>query len=103
MLAALPEESWTRCSAGAKGPRWYEWWWVPLAAPMSPVWGRWLLVRRSVSDPTDRVAYVVFAPQTTTLEEAVPEAGARWTIESCFEAAKGEVGLDQYEVRSWTG
>jgi len=24
-------------------------------------------------------------------------------IESCFEAAKGEVGLDQYEVRSWTG
>jgi hypothetical protein len=30
-------------------------------------------------------------------------AGTRWTIEECFEAAKGEVGLDQYEVRSWTG
>jgi hypothetical protein len=30
-------------------------------------------------------------------------AGTRWTIESCFEAAKGEVGLDEYEVRSWTG
>jgi hypothetical protein len=30
-------------------------------------------------------------------------AGMRWTIESCFEAAKGEVGLDEYEVRSWTG
>jgi 3-methylcrotonyl-CoA carboxylase beta subunit len=30
-------------------------------------------------------------------------AGRRWTIEGCFEAAKGEVGLDQYEVRSWTG
>src|SRR5918995_906851 len=28
---------------------------------------------------------------------------ARWTIETCFEDAKGEVGLDQYEVRSWTG
>ena len=27
----------------------------------------------------------------------------RWTIKACFEAAKGEVGLDQYEVRSWTG
>ena len=25
----------------------------------------------------------------------------RWTIESCFQSAKGEVGLDQYEVRSW--
>jgi SRSO17 transposase len=30
-------------------------------------------------------------------------AGSRWTIESGFEAAKGEVGLDDYEVRSWTG
>ena len=29
-------------------------------------------------------------------------AGTRWTIESCFEAAKSEVGLDQYEVRTWT-
>jgi len=29
-------------------------------------------------------------------------AGTRWTIESCFETAKGEVGLDQYEVRTWT-
>jgi len=32
-----------------------------------------------------------------------PMAGTRWIIEACFEAAKGEVGLDQYEVRSWTG
>ena len=30
-------------------------------------------------------------------------AGTRWTIESCFEAAKSDVGLDHYEVRSWTG
>ena len=68
---------------------------------MSPVWGRWLLVRRSVRAPTDRVAYGVCAPQTTTLEEAVPVAGARWTIESCFEATKGDVGLEHYEVWSW--
>ena len=27
----------------------------------------------------------------------------RWTIESSVEAAKGAVGLDHYEVRSWTG
>src|SRR3954447_21962436 len=26
-----------------------------------------------------------------------PGSGTRWTIEACFEAAKGEVGLDQYE------
>ena len=30
-------------------------------------------------------------------------AGTRWAIEECFEEAKGEVGLDQYEVRRWDG
>jgi SRSO17 transposase len=105
VLAALPAEGWTRLSAGVgtKGLRWYEWCWLPLVAPMLPAWRRWLLVRRSVSDPTDLTAYVVFAPRESALEAVVRVAGSRWTVESCFEAAKGEVGLDQYEVRSWTG
>lgn len=105
VLAALPADGWTRLSAGAgaKGPRWYDWYWLPLAVPMQPAWRRWLLVRRSVSDPTDLTAFVVFAPQGTTLGAVVQVGGTRWTIESSFEAAKGEVGLDQYEVRSWTG
>ena len=104
LLASLPVEGWTRLSAGdgAKGPRWYDWRWVSLADPVDPTWRRWLLVRRSLSEPTDLTAYVVFAPPPTTLEEVVRVAGSRWTVESSFEAAKGEVGLDQYEVRSWT-
>jgi SRSO17 transposase len=105
ILAALPEDGWTRRSAGegTKGPRWYDWRWLPLAEPLEPDWRRRLLVRRRVSDPTDLTAYVVLAPQETTVEAVVPVAGMRWTIESGFEAAKGEVGLDDYEVRSWTG
>src|SRR5919202_2125760 len=105
LLASLPAKGWTRLSAGdgAKGPRWDDWRWMPLAPPLEPGWHRWLLVRRSVSDPTDLTAYVVFAPQDATLEAVVRVAGSRWTIESGFEAAKGEVGLDHYEVRSWTG
>ena len=104
LLASLPVEGWTRLSAGdgAKGPRWYDWRWVSLADPVDPTWRRWVLVRRSLSEPTDLTAYVVFAPPPTTLEEVVRVAGSRWTVESSFEAAKGEVGLDQYEVRSWT-
>ena len=104
LLASLPVEGWTRLSAGdgAKGPRWYDWCWVSLADPVDPTWRRWLLVRRSLSEPADLTAYVVFAPQPTTLEEVVRVAGSRRTVESSFEAAKGEVGLDQYEVRSWT-
>jgi SRSO17 transposase len=46
---------------------------------------------------------MVFARQGTTLKEVVRVAGNRWTIESGFEEAKGEVGLDHDEVRSWTG
>src|SRR4029450_2895989 len=105
ILAALPADDWPRHSAGAgaKGPRWYDWCWVPLAAPMLPAGRRWLLGRRSVSEPTELTAFVVFAPQATTLAEVVQTAGTRWTIESSFEAAKSEVGLDHYEVRSWAG
>jgi SRSO17 transposase len=105
ILAALETEGWCRLSAGdgAKGPRWYDWRWLPLAAPLSPHWRRWLLVRRSLSDPTELTAYVVFAPPATLLATVVQVAGSRWTIERCFEEAKGEVGLDHYEVRRWTG
>ena len=47
--------------------------------------------------------YVCFGPAGTSLEELVKMAGTRWAIEECFEEAKGQVGLDQYEVRRWDG
>jgi SRSO17 transposase len=105
LLAMLEEEGWCRLRAGdgTKGPRWYDWRWLPLATPLQPHWRRWLLIRRSLSDPTERTAYVVYAPETTALATVVQVVGRRWTIERCFEEAKGEVGLDQYEVRHWTG
>ncbi len=97
ILATLAAEGWCRLSAGdgTKGPRWYDWRWLALAAPRQLHWRRWLLVRRSLHDPTELTAYVVFAPQATVLETVVQVAGSRWTIEQCFEEAKGEVGLDQ--------
>ncbi|MEU7061790.1 hypothetical protein [Streptomyces sp. NPDC046197] len=36
------------------------------------------------------------------LSELVRVAGIRWCIEECFQAAKGQVGLDHYQVRNWT-
>src|SRR4029450_11141068 len=83
ILAALGPEGWDRLSAGkgGKGPRWYDWMWLPLAAPWQPDWRRWLLVRRSLSDPTELPAYVVFAPQETALANVVRVAGSRWTVE----------------------
>jgi len=69
LLAMLEEEDWGRLQAGdgTTGPRWYDWRWLPWAAPLQPHWRRWLLVRRSLSDPTERTAYVVCAPAPTTL------------------------------------
>jgi SRSO17 transposase len=105
LLPAVAEEAWHLLSAGegAKGPRLYEWARLPLNCEYSPQWGRWLLVRRSLSDPSELTGYIAFAPADTPLSALVRVAGTRWTIESCFEAAKGEVGLDEYEVRSWHG
>ena len=104
-LAAPPADGWQRLSAGAgaKGPRYYDWIRLPLLAPLVDGWQRWVLLRRSVADPGDLTAYVCFAPEDATLADLVRVAGTRWTVEICFEAAKQEVGLDQYEVRSWTG
>jgi SRSO17 transposase len=48
-------------------------------------------------------AYIVYAPATTLLAEVVRVAGIRWTVEESLQTAKGEVGLDHYEVRCWTG
>ena len=64
---------------------------------------RWLLVRRKLGEPQEMAYYVVYADAETTLGEMLRVAGARWAIEESFETAKGEVGLDQYEVRSWHG
>jgi SRSO17 transposase len=103
-LAEVPPEGWQRLSAGdgAKGPRLYDWAFLPYRGA-APGWQKGLLVRRSLGKPADLAYYLTHAPEAATLPDLVRVAGTRWTIESCFEEAKGEVGLDQYEVRSWTG
>lgn len=105
LAALLPKEAWVVLSAGegSKGPRLYEWAWFQL--PEQDEGGnereRWLLIRRSLSDPSKRAYYRVAGPATTTLPELVQVAGSRWKIEEGLEEAKGEVGLDQYEVRGF--
>lgn len=98
-------KTWKRLSAGAgtKGERLYDWALIKLRLPETPAYGAWLLVRRNIEDPTDKAYYLVYGPHDTTIETAVRVAGVRWGVEECFEQAKGEVGLDQYEVRSFHG
>jgi SRSO17 transposase len=101
----LPAPAWRRIvvAAGSKGPRTYDWAAVRVAVGQAgwPGPERWLLLRRSVSDPTDRAYYLSNAPPETPLGTLARVAGARWPIEQGFEEAKGETGLDHYEVRRW--
>lgn len=101
----VPSDQWSRISAGdgAKGPRIYDWVRVPIRPLKEPGKGYWLLVRRSVEKPDELAYYVCYGPEQTPIEELVRVAGTRWIIEEGFEEAKGEVGLDQYEVRKWVG
>jgi SRSO17 transposase len=105
LVAALPADAWVRLSAGAgaKGPRWYDWARVAIRPLGAPGRGYWLLARRSLTDPTDLAYYVCYGPAATSLAALVRVAGTRWAIEEGLEALKGEVGLDQYEVRHWDG
>ena len=106
LAAQLPANAWRRLTvgAGAKGPRRFEWAAVPINHPYDPQhWQRWVLLRRSCSDPEDLAFYLAFGPAGTPLEVLARVAGRRWAIEEAFAQGKGEVGLDQYEVRSWVG
>ncbi len=113
LVAQAPEQAWKRRSAGpgAKGERIYDW----AVASLYPSnhtpsgWGRWLLARRQIltaeqleQGKTPEIAYYLCAgPPGTTDADLVRVAGARWAIEECFQTAKTEVGLDQYQVRRY--
>jgi SRSO17 transposase len=103
LMATLPAEAWEPLSVGegTKGPRLSAWARVRTASIGEPDWARWFVARRDSDDTL--TYYRVGAPAETTLAEIARAAGTRWSIETGFEAAKGEVGLDQYEVRSWHG
>jgi SRSO17 transposase len=105
IVTDLPGDGWERISAGAgsKGLRWYDWQRLELSEAAPAGWQRWLVFRRSISDPSEVTAYRAFASASTPLTALVRVAGMRWTVEESIQTAKGEVGLDHYEVRSWTG
>jgi SRSO17 transposase len=104
LIAQVPAEQWLGINAGdgSKGKRLYDWTRMPLWRPGWPAnVGFWLLARRSLRDPSELAYYVCFAPADTSLVTLVQVAGRRWRVEEAFEQAKGEVGLDHYQVRQY--
>jgi SRSO17 transposase len=100
----LHEQDWPRLSmsAGTKGPRLFDWAYVPILHRGEDDRHHFLLIRPSLADPQEMRYYSVFAPPGTPLQERVQAIGARWHIEEDFEQAK-DLGLDHYEVRSFLG
>lgn len=103
-VGLVGQADWQQMSMGegTKGPRVFDWAKLPLEHGGINDQQHWLLIRRSLLDESDLTFYLVYGPVGTTLQQMVRVVGARWRIEEIFEAAKGEVGLDQYEVRLWT-
>jgi SRSO17 transposase len=96
--------AWERVSAGAgsKGERLYDWAFVTVYQEAG--WAQGLLVRRSLGEEPEPASYRFHAPSANLrLEDLVRVAGQRWRIEQAFQTAKGECGLDHYEVRQWHG
>ena len=100
----LSDRDWQRLSMseGSKGPRLFDWAIVPMLHQWEDDGKQWMLIRRSLADPSEKAYYFVFAPPGTTLQEMVTAIGARWHVEEHFENAK-DIGLDHYEVRSFIG
>jgi SRSO17 transposase len=105
VLRELDENNWfeASCGDGSKGARIYDWQAIEIGFEPSEGWKRHLLVRRSKTKSDELRAYACFAPEGTSLEKLIQIAGIRWTVESCFKESKSEVGLDQYQVQSYSG
>jgi len=107
LVSHIPKDSWTRATIkeGSKGPMVCDFAFLRVVEARHGLPGPevWLIIRRNLDDPTELKFYFSNAPTNTPLIEFVRVSGMRWPIETIFEEAKGEVGFDHYEMRSWLG
>ena len=105
MVSGWGPKQWTRLTVaeGEKGPITYDWARRRVVESRAGLPGDdvWLLARRSLKDPAEVAYYLSNAPRHTPLVTLAQVATSRWSIEQCFREAKGQAGLDEYEVRLW--
>jgi SRSO17 transposase len=98
LARSAPRKGWQRLSAGlgSKGHRLYDWLLLDPGADTHQ-----LLVRRSISKPSELAYYICHTRNPVPLAELVRIAGSRWAVEETFQFAKNETGLDHYQVRKY--
>jgi len=103
----LPKSAWKRTTIkeGSKGPIVSDVAMVRVTEARDGLPGArlWLVIRRNGEDPSDVHYYLSNASETTTEAELARLLGMRWPVELTFEQGKQEIGMEDYEVRSWQG
>lgn len=111
VAATLPPQAWRRygIKTGAKGELAADFAFLRVTRSRRgrPGPAAWLVIRRSLTpDGHGKLLHRYFltnAPADCPRAELAQLSGARWPIEVAFEEAKGELGMDHYEVRTWRG
>ena len=107
LVRRIPPQDWVQAviKEGSQGPLVCEFAFLRVIESRAnlPATELWLIIRRNLDDPSIIKYYFSNAPTKMPLREFVRISGMRWPIETIFEEAKGEVGLDHYETRSWLG
>ncbi len=107
LVVNLPRTAWHRhlIHEGSKGPLKADF----ALLRVTPIHDRlpavrqWLICRRSLGSQPELKFYLSNAPSSCSTQELIRVSGLRWPIETAFEEAKGEVGMDHYETRTWLG
>lgn len=107
LAAQLPKGAWRlyRVKAGEKGPIRAQFAFVRAVAARDGLPGPdvWVVFRRSRSEPQELKVFLSNAPWDTPPRKLVRVSGMRWPIETCFEEAKGSLGMADYQTRFWRG
>jgi SRSO17 transposase len=102
----LPAHAWQliKLREGAKGPLAFEFArlrvWSVRHRHAGPC--LWLLIRRSLERVPEVKYYLSNAAADTPLRMMAQVTGVRWRVEEFFEDGKGQLGMADYEARSWT-
>ena len=107
VLTRLPKTAWVRRTVkeGSKGPIVCDFAFVRVTECRQGLPGSrvWLIIRRNVANPSAVKFYFSNAPEAIAALELVRMRGMRWPVELSFAESKTELGMDQYETRSWQG
>lgn len=107
MATRLPASAWTRYTIqeGSKGPLVAEFAFLRVTTVRGTLPGPrvWAVFRRSLAAQPELKFYLSNAPLACAQSDLAQMSSMRWPIEMAFEEAKGELGMDHYETRTWRG